>query len=151
MSPPKIAAAVVGLVSLLLAASWGLQRYSVSDPWEPYTLTVREYLGAGLRRDSVSLARRSATPQPMAWVEEAIRRRPATVAGWAQQLHTVTGFRTGETVTVALAASNVDRCSNLSSVTAQLLNHSAAPRLLAIASPCTRSDLPPLLPYQRLW
>jgi hypothetical protein len=151
MSQPKIAAAVVGLVSLLLAAGWGFQRYSVPDPWEPYTLTVREYLAAGLRRDSVSLVRRSAAPQPMAWVQEAIRRRPATVAGWAQQLHTVTGFRTGETVTVALAAASVDSCSHLSSVTAQLLNHSGAPRLLAIASPCTRGDLQRLLPYQRRW
>ena len=150
MSQPRIAA-VVGLVSLLLAASWGLQLYSVPDPWEPYTLTVREYLGAALRRDSVSLARRSAAPQPMSWVGEAIRSRPATVAAWAQQLHTVTGFRAGETVTVALAAGNVEGCAHLSSVTAMLLDHSMAPRLLVLGSPCTRGDLARLLPYQRRW
>lgn len=151
MSHPKITATVLGVISLLLAARWAFQLYSVPDPWEPYTVTVREFLGAGLRRDSVSLVRRSAAAQPRTWVEEAIRQRPAIVAGWAQQLRTVTGFRTGDTVTVALAAANVDGCAYLSSVTAQLLDHSRTPRLLAIASPCTRSDLSPLLPYQRLW
>ena len=151
MSHPKIVAAVLGLISLLLAARWGFQLYSVPDPWEPYTVTVREFLGAGLRRDSVSLVRGSAAAQPRTWVKEAIRQRPAIVAGWARQLRTVTGFRTGDTVTVALAAANVDGCAYLSSVTAQLLDHSRTPRLLAIASPCTRSDLSPLLPYQRLW
>lgn len=151
MSHPKVAAVALGVISLFLVGRRGLQLYSVPDPWEPYTLTVREFLGAGLRRDSVYLARHSAAAQPRTWVEEAIRQRPATVAEWARQLRTLTGFRSGDTVTVALAAANVDGCAYLSSVTALFLNHSKTPRLLAIASPCSRKDLPPLRPYQRLW
>ena len=151
MSHAKIVAAVVALAALLVGATWSLRLYSVQDPWLPYTRTVRAYLGAGLQHDSAALTRNSAAAQPIAWVEDAIRQRPAAVAAWAQQLHAVTGFRAGETVTVALAASNVEGCSPLNSVTARLLNHSAAPRLLGVSSPCTRGDVPPLLPYQRLW
>jgi hypothetical protein len=151
MPQAKIVVAAVALATGFVAAIWGLQLYSVQDPWLPYTRTVRAYLGAGLQHDSAALTRNSAAAQPIAWVADAIRQRPAAVAAWAQQLHAVTGFRAGETVTVALAASNVEGCSPLNSVTARLLNHSAAPRLLAVSSPCTRGDVPPLLPYQRLW
>lgn len=150
MSQGRIAVALTGVVALLLTATWGFQLYSVPDPWAPYARAVREYLGAGLHRDSIALVRHSTGAQPVDWVHDAVRRQPATVAAWAQQLHAVTGFRDGETVTVALTASNVD-CAHLNSVTARLLNHSAAPRLLAISSPCLRNDVPALLPYQRWW
>jgi hypothetical protein len=150
MSQAKIIAGVVVTCLLSLLVSWGFQVYSVPDPWKPYTRAVRGYLGAGLHGDSAALAARAASRQPAVWVQDAIRRHPATVAAWAQQLNTVTGFRRGETVTVALTSA-VEGCSHLSSVTAQLLNHSAMPRVLTLSSPCTRSDLPPLLPYQRRW
>jgi hypothetical protein len=150
MSQAKVIVGVLGTCLLILAASWGFQVYSVPDPWEPYTRAVRAYLGAGLHGDSTALAAHAAARQPAVWVQDAIRRQPATVAAWAQQLNTVAGFRRGETVTVALASA-VEGCSHLSSVTAQLLNHSAMPRVLALSSPCTRSDLPPMLPYQRWW
>jgi hypothetical protein len=146
MPRAKIGAVLVGLVALLLAASWAFQLYSVPNPWAPYALAVREYLDAGLRQDSTALAKRSATTQPVSWVHDAIRRQPGTVAAWAQQLKAITGFRGGDTVTVSLTATNLAGCSPLNSVTAQLLNHSAAPRLLAISSPCMRSDLLTLRP-----
>ena len=94
---------------------------------------------------------RAVVEQPITWVHDAVRQRPATVAAWARQLYAVTGFRAGDTVTLALAASSAAGCSPLNSVTARLLNHSATPRLLAISSPCMGGDQPPLLPYQRLW
>jgi hypothetical protein len=150
MSRAKVVAGVVGTCLLILLAGWGFRMYSVSDPWAPYTRAVRTYLGAGLHGDSVALAAGSAALQPPLWVHDAIRQHPAMVAAWTRQLNAVAGFRRGETVTVALVSA-VEGCSNLSSVTAQLLNHSARPRVLALASPCTRSDLPPLLPYQRRW
>ena len=149
MSRAKTAA--VGTLLLLLGAAWGLRLYSVPDPWEPYAMAVRGYLDAGLSGDSDAVARRAATGQATAWLQDAVRRHPATVAAWAQQLNAVTGLREGETVTVALAANQVAGCSHLNSVIAQLLDHSATPRVLAISSGCLRSDLPQLLPYQRRW
>lgn len=151
MPRAKISAAAAGTLLLLLGASWGFRRYAVPDPWEPYALAVREYLGAGLHSDSDALARRAATAQATVWLEDAVRRHPAIVAAWAQQLNAVTGLREGETVTVALAANQVAGCSHLNSVIAQLLDHSATPRVLAISSGCIQSDVPPLLPYQRRW
>lgn len=151
MSAPKIVVGMAGLVSLLLGAAWGFQVYSIPDPWRAYTLMVRAYLDAGLHHDSTALASGAVVEQPITWVHDAVRQRPATVAAWVGQLYAVTGFRAGETVTVALAASSVAGCSPLNSVTARLLNHSATPRLLAISSPCMRDDQPSLLPYQRLW
>jgi hypothetical protein len=150
MSGAKVVAGVVGSCLLILLASWGFRMYSVSDPWAPYTRTVRAYLGAGLQGDSLALAAGAAAPGPRLWVRDAIRQHPAMVAAWTQQLNVVAGFRRGETVTVALVSA-VEGCSNLSSVTAQLLNHSARARVLALTSPCMRSDVPPLLPYQRRW
>ena len=85
------------------------------------------------------------------WLQDAVRRHPATVAAWARQLNAVTGLQAGETVTVALAANQVAGCSHLNSVVARLLDHSTTPRLLAISSGCIRSDVPALLPYQRQW
>ena len=150
MSQAKVVAGLVGTCLLILLTGWGFRMYSVSDPWVPYTRAVRAYLGAGLHGDSVALAAGAADPQARLWVQEAIRQHPAMVAAWTRQLDAVAGFRRGETVTVALVSA-VEGCSNLSSVTAELVNHSASPRMLALASPCTRSDLPPLLPYQRRW
>ena len=150
MSQAKFVVGAVGAGLLILVASWGLQVYSVPDPWAPYTRAVRAYLKAGLQGDSVALTAEAAAAQPRVWVQDAIRQQPAIVIAWAQQLNTLAGFRRGETVTVALASA-VEGCSSLSSVTAQLLNHSATPRMLALSSPCTRSDLRPRLPYQRRW
>jgi hypothetical protein len=151
VSRHKAGAVAVGTLLLLLGAAWGFQLYSVPDPWEPYTIAVREYLGAGLHEDSNAVARHAATPQATAWLQDAVRRHLATVAAWARQLNAVTGLREGDTVTVALAANQVAGCSHLNSVIAQLLDHSAMPRVLAISSGCLRGDVPPLLPYQRRW
>jgi hypothetical protein len=151
MSRVKIGPAVVGTCLLAVGASWGFRLYSVPDPWQRYAVAVREYMVAGLQGDSAGLAKRSATRQATVWLQNAVRTHPATVSAWAQQLNAVAGLREGDTVTVALAANQVAGCSHLNSVVAQLLNHSATPRLLAISSGCIRSAVPPLLPYQRQW
>lgn len=141
----KIAAAVITTIAALFLASWALQLYTVPDPWKLYVIAVRKYMAAGTRGDSTTLARNSAAAQPMAWVLEAARRRPAVVAAWARDLQGGAGERRGDTVVVALWANNVEGCSHLNSVSALLLNHSSTPRVLAISSPCIdrRSSLSP--------
>lgn len=138
----KIAAAVVATIGAALFAGFTLQMYAVPNPWEPYVIAVREYMAAGVRGDSSALARRSAGAQPVAWVLDAAHRQPHMVAAWSHQLVSYAGQRRGDTVLVALWVDNVQGCSNLNGVSALLLNHSAAPRLLAVSSPCI--DAPPL-------
>jgi hypothetical protein len=142
MTREKIAATAVATAGAVLFASWTLQMYAVPDPWRPYATALREYMAAGLRGDSNALARRSANAQPVAWVLDAAHRQPRMLAAWAHQLVANAGQRRGDTVLVALWADTVEGCSNFNSVSALLLNHSAAPRLLAVSSPCI--DAPPL-------
>jgi hypothetical protein len=140
------AAAVVAffVVSAGLAAS---QRYTVSDPWQPYVKAVREYMSQALQGDSTALVRRSASAQPVAWVLDAAHRQPAMLNGWARQLTSGSGKRRGDTVVVLLWANDVAGCSHLSSVSASLLNHSEFPRVLAISSPCIDRHPLPALPW----
>jgi len=123
------------------------ERYAVSDPWKPYAQAVREYMAAAVRGDSIALVRRSAGNQPVAWVLDAAQRRRAMLTGWSQELRSGTGQRRGDTVVVLLWADNIAGCSNLSSISASLLNHSASPRVLAISSPCVDRLPLPALPW----
>ena len=143
MSREKVAATAVATVGAVLFASWTLKMYAVPDPWRPYAIAVREYMAAGVRGDSNALIRRSAKAQPVAWVLDAAHRQPRMVAAWAHDLSTNAGQRRGDTVLVALWADNVEGCSHVNSVTALLLNHSAAPRILAVSSPCIGPPPPP--------
>ena len=136
MSREKLAAAAVATVGVVLFASWTLRMYAVPDPWKPYAVAVQEYMAAGVRGDSTALTRRSTNPQPMGWVLDAAQREPRIVAAWAHGLLTNVGLRRGDTVIVSLWADGVEDCSAYNSVTAWLLDHSAAPRVLAVSSPC---------------
>ena len=78
----------------------------------------------------------AASAQPAAWVRQTARRRPDLVTAWSRELRGLTGERRGDTVAVVLSAPDLQGCSQTSSVSALLLNHSASPRLLAIGSAC---------------
>jgi hypothetical protein len=136
MSREKLAAIGVVVVGAVLFASWTLRMYGVDNPWSPYAMAVREYMAAGARGDSVALSEHSVSAQPVAWMLDAAHRQPRMVSAWAHQLMTNAGQRRGDTVLVALWADTVEGCSNFNTVTATLLNHSTAPRILAISSPC---------------
>ncbi|HEX2638340.1 MAG TPA: hypothetical protein VHL81_14485 [Gemmatimonadales bacterium] len=127
---------VIGAALVLALAIWCSRWYSVPDPWHSYAEAVRAYLAAGIRGDSAMLARRSASPQPPAWVRQAVTQRHALVAAWVAGLSGVAGERRGDTVAVVLSAPDAGDCSRLHSVSALFLNHSAEPRLLAIGSAC---------------
>ena len=136
MNREKVAATLVVALFLIFALITASQRYAVQRPWKLYESTVREYMAAAARGDSTALARNSVGPEPVAWILDAAHRRPSIVEGWAHQLSGGTGERTGDTVAVLLWANDVAGCSRLSSVSARLLNHSKAPRILTISSPC---------------
>ncbi|HEV7365814.1 MAG TPA: protease complex subunit PrcB family protein [Gemmatimonadales bacterium] len=136
MGREKLAAIAVATFGAVLFGSWTLRMYGVTDPWRPYAIAVQEYMAAGVRGDSIALTRRSANLEPVAWVLDAAHRQPRMVSAWAHQLMTNAGQRRGDTVLVALWADTVEGCSNFNTVSATLLNHSAAPRLLAVSSPC---------------
>ena len=132
------------VVSAGLAAS---QRYTVSDPWQPYTSAVQRFIAAGVRGDSSSLTQQSAGAEPIHWVLDVARRQPAMLRGWTHDLEAATGERHGDTVVVLLWGNNVEGCSRLSSVSASLLNHSASPRLLSLSSPCIDRGPLPAFPW----
>jgi hypothetical protein len=140
------AAAIVAFFAVF-AAMGALDRYSVSDPWQPYVKAVRAYMSDALQGDSTALVRRSASAQPVAWVLDAAQRQPAMLNGWARQLTSGSGERRGDTVVVLLWANDIAGCSHLSSISASLLNHSDSPRVLAISSPCIDRHPLPALPW----
>jgi hypothetical protein len=139
-----------GAVVAFFVVSAGLvasQRYTVSDPWQPYTSAVQQFMAAGVRGDSSWLTRQSASEEPIQWVLDAARRQPTMLKGWTTDLEAGAGERHGDTVVVLLWANNVEGCSRLSSVSASLLNHSASPRLLTLSSPCIDRRPLPALPW----
>jgi hypothetical protein len=147
MNREKIAATVVVALFLTFALITASQRYTVTNPWEPYEAAVREYMAAAARGDSTALARASVGAEPVNWMLQAAHLRPSIIAGWSRRLSGGTGERRGDTVAVLLWADDVDGCSRLSSVSAKLLNHSAAPRVLAISSPCIDRPAAHALPW----
>ncbi len=143
----------LGTLLLLALGAWASRQYIVPDPWRPYNQAVRDYIAAGLMDDSATLGSGAASPQPAAWVRDAARREPARLADWSRHLSGVTGERHGDTVAVVLSMdedltgwrrlrrrargeAEPVACLGSSSVAALLVNHSAAPRLLALSSPC---------------
>ncbi len=147
MDRDRLAATTIVTLFVALAAIAASQRYTVPDPWKSYTGAVQQFIAAGVRGDSSDLARQSASEQPVGWVLDAARRQPAMLIGWSRDLETGVGKRHGDTVVVLLWANNVEGCSRLSSISASLLNHSAAPRLLSISSPCIDRHPLPALPW----
>jgi hypothetical protein len=143
----RLTAATIVTAFVVLAGIAASQRYTVWDPWKLYVTTVQQYMAAGVRGDTLSLVRRSVGSQPMTWVLDAAGRRPAMLKGWAAELEAATGKRHGDTVVVLLWADNIQGCSHLSSVSASLLNHTAAPRVLSISSPCLDRHPLPALPW----
>jgi hypothetical protein len=126
----------LGALLLIPAALWTSRFYAVPDPWGKYDAALRAYLAAAVQGDSAALGRHAASAQPVAWVLEAADRHRELVSAWAEDLAGVTGERRGDTVAVVLSAPDVEGCARAGSVSALFLDHSAAPRLLAIGSAC---------------
>jgi hypothetical protein len=145
MTREKIAAVLVGIIAALLVATLAVRRYAVPDPWKPYVVAVQEYMIAGVRHDSGALAQHSAAAQPVVWVLNAAERRPAMLAAWARELTRGAGERRGDTVVLGIWFNSVEGCAYSNSVSALLLDHSAAPKLLALSSPCIDDRRPPSL------
>jgi hypothetical protein len=93
--------AVVGLVALLT-----LQPYSADWPGRKYKKPAQRYVLAALHRDSLTLARLSASVAPVVWALNAARERPWFLGLWAQQTQAWTGERRGDTVVVYLYPSS---------------------------------------------
>ena len=147
MNREKVAATLVVALFVAFAMITASQRYAVQRPWKRYEITVREYMAAAARGDSVALARHSVGTEAVTWMLDAVHRRPSIVAGWARQLNGGTGERRGDTVAVLLWANDVDGCSRLSGVSARLLDHAQVPRILTISSPCIDRPAGRALPW----
>ena len=86
---------IVGLGFLLAT-----QPYSVSRPWSRFDEPAHRYLAAALRRDSSTLKRLSATPQPVHWAIRTEQIERGALAAWANSARASLGFSRGDTIEV---------------------------------------------------
>lgn len=87
---------------LFVAVLLTLQPYSADWPGREYLKPAQRYVRAALRQDSVSLARLSASNNPVVWALDAARMNREAFALWAGRTHARTGVRTGDTTAVFL-------------------------------------------------
>ena len=87
---------------LFTAALFILQPYSADWPGRGYAKPARAFIRAALGRDSVSLARLSASSVPVVWALGAARMHSGSLALWAGRTSTWTGARSGDTTQVLL-------------------------------------------------
>lgn len=93
---------LLALGSLLagLAFLLATQPYSVSRPWARFDEPGHRFLAAALRRDTSTLKRLSATPQPVQWAMRTDRMEGGTLAAWATSARASLGFSQGDTTEV---------------------------------------------------
>jgi len=134
----KIGVTVLALVSLALAARV-VTMYTVTNAWETYGESVRDYLARAVAHDSATLVARSTTAQPVAWVLHAVRAEPAVVGQWSKALRPVSGLRFGDTVLIRLT-SRAGPCWENDWVTAKLIQTDKSYRMVSIQSPCIEEN-----------
>jgi hypothetical protein len=93
---------LLALAGLLvgLAFLFATQPYSVSRPWSRFDEPAHRYLAAALRRDSSTLERLSATPQPVHWAIRTEQIEGGALAAWANSARASLGFSRGDTIEV---------------------------------------------------
>ena len=100
------------LAAIVFGASLrAIQPYSVTSPWHSYDQPARLYLRAAARRDSLALARRTATDEAAHWALEAGRAQPDSVALWAREAKAWAGNRRGDTTEVFLSTRASTACN----------------------------------------
>lgn len=87
---------------LLVATVFIFQPYSADSTGRAYAGPARAYIHAALRRDSLRLARMSASNIPVEWALGASRAHSESLALWAGRTSAWTGWRSGDTTEVFL-------------------------------------------------
>jgi hypothetical protein len=100
------------LAALSVAVVLTLQPYSADYPGTAYAKPAQRYIRAALRQDSISLARLSASVEPVTWALDAVRQHGNSLASWASRIQAYTGERRGDTTDVFLYPGR-DPCSQV--------------------------------------
>lgn len=95
--PPRGAVLLAGVLLTL-------QPYSVTSPWDVYTNSARQFLGAAVRRDTTELYHRALGATAVQWALAAAQHRPESLAYWARHAEAWAGNRHGETTEVFVGA-----------------------------------------------
>lgn len=119
---------------LCAAALFTFQPYSADWPGRAYAKPARAYIRAALRRDSVSLARLSASSIPVVWALGAARMHSESLALWAGRTSTWTGARSGDTTEVLLYPPG-EVCSR-APIVFRFLGSGSTARVLSASSSC---------------
>ncbi len=90
------------VAGLSVTALFTFQPYSADSSGRAYAKSARAYIHAALRRDSVRLARLSASNTPVEWALGAARMHSESLALWAGRTSARTGARSGDTTDVLL-------------------------------------------------
>jgi hypothetical protein len=93
---------LLALGSLLAGVGFLLatQPYSVSRPWSRFDEPGHRFLAAALRRDTSTLKRLSATPQPVHWAMRTEQMEEAALTAWANSARASLGFSRADTTEV---------------------------------------------------
>lgn len=119
---------------LLVAAMFIFQPYSADSTGRAYVKPARAYIHAALRRDSLSLARLSASSIPVEWALGASRTHSESLALWAGRTSAWTGWRSGDTTEVFLYPPG-EVCSK-APIVFRFLGSGSDVRVVSASSPC---------------
>jgi hypothetical protein len=130
----KVASAAIGLT---VAGYLALSVYSQPISTYHHIQPVRTFLTLALKHDSVGLAARAGTRQPIQWALRAVSLDSAAVHEWAVSRPRVTSTRKGDTLWVTLRRpGSTASCSPLYPLTAGFLGENHDLRLIYLSSLC---------------
>ncbi len=119
---------------LLVAALFIFQPYTADSTGRAYGPPARAYIHAALDRDSLRLARLSASNIPVEWALGASRTHSESLALWAGRTSAWTGWRSGDTTEVFLYPPG-EVCSK-APIVFRFLGSGSGARVVSASSAC---------------
>lgn len=130
---------LLGGALTVAAGAWAARLYQRPDPWRRERVAVATLMTHVVAGDSSGVAM-VAAPEASVWLREVLRRQPALVKAWSEELRSAGGVRRGDTVTVALRSRSTEECSGSSSLVARLVAGRDGERVVALSSPCVPTN-----------
>ena len=146
----SLAAITIWFAFLLLVQPYS-GRSGPPSHWDEYARPAQRFLQAALRRDSVELAKQSASAEAASWGLAAARRYPDSLAVWARSAHVWSGVMRGDTAEVLLSTDT--KVCEERPIWLRFLGDSGEPKVVEAGSTCFESFTPRVMPapHPRGW